>query len=46
MKPLIVAFIIAAIIIAFIQLPVASAGTLTGIMILAWLFMVKTHDTA
>jgi hypothetical protein len=46
MKPLIVAFIIAAIIIAFIQLPVASAGTLTGIMILAWLFMVKTQNTA
>ena len=46
MKPLIVAFIIAAIIIAFIQLPVASAGTLTGIMILAWLFMRKNNDTA
>lgn len=46
MKPLIVAFIIAAIIVAFIQLPMASAGTLAGIVFLLWLFTNKKNKSA
>jgi hypothetical protein len=45
MKPLMVVFVIAAIIFAFIQLPVASAGTLAGIMLLAWFFIFKNNNT-
>lgn len=44
MKPLMAAFVMAAIIVAFIQLPLASAGTLTGIVFLAGLFMHKTNQ--
>jgi len=43
MKPLIVAFVITAIIIAFNQLPMASAGTLAGIVLLVWFFMFKKN---
>jgi hypothetical protein len=41
MKPLIMAFVIAAIVIAFVQLPMASAGTLTGVVFLSGLLI--TH---
>ena len=44
MKPLMAAFVIAAIIVAFIQLPLASAGTLTGIVVLAGLFIRHTKN--
>ena len=46
MKPLMVVFVIAAIIIAFNQLPVASAGTLAGIVVLAWFFIFNNNHTS
>ena len=46
MKPLMAAFVIMSIIIAFGQLPLVSAGTITGVVVLAWFFMFKNNDTA